>query len=663
MKTIEEEIIRRIAALTAEQRGMLAELMVMPGEAEETLRSGDRLVAYIVPAQPRQGWPSAELRDFLRERLPEHMIPAEFVLLDELPRLSNGKVDLGALPAPSSSWTEPSEGYVPPRTSTEQALAGIWAGVLGTDLIGIHDNFFEIGGDSILSIQVVARANRVGLTLAPDQLFHHQTIAALAAVVGTSTIAAAEQGLVSGPVPLTPIQHWFFEQPLPERHHWHHALWLEIPSTTETSFLEEAVRHLKRHHDALRLRFTQDDAGWRQVHAPDEDSAAVSLADLSDLPADEQEAALRKAVDRAAANTDLAGGELIRVARFRRGGGQWDRILITIHHLVVDPISWGTIVEDLQTALGQLSRGERVALPPKTTSFRAWAEVLVARGDQPRASDRDHWLNLPQVAPRLPRNGSAVFTEETAETVAVVLGREETGSLLSEAPAAYNSNPEEILLTALVQTVGAWSGAARVLVGLERHGRDIRSEGIDLSRTVGWFTAFFPVLLELEGIREPGPAIKAIKEQLRRVPDGGLGYGVLRYLGADRTLIAHLRALPQPEVLFNYSRQPPAPVAAYGVPRLAGLPGSSRGGANQRTHVLEINAFTDGGRLELHWGYSRAIHDRATIERLARGHLEAVRALIAHCLSPDAGGYTPSDFPSAGLSQGELDRFVDRLFT
>jgi non-ribosomal peptide synthase protein (TIGR01720 family) len=620
-------------------------------------------VAYVVPRVAGGGAPEPEeLRRFLRDSLPEHLVPAAVVLLDELPRLANGKVDPRALPEPEPAWADMAESYVPPRDAVERALAEIWAGVLGTDRIGVHDNFFEIGGDSILSIQVVARANRAGLALTPDQLFQHQTVAALAAVVGTAARGRGRAGTGDGAGPLTPIQHWFFEQGLAEPHHWHQSLGLGIPSELDPALLEQAVHQVVRQHDALRLRFAPEGAGWRQAHGEVDVPVPVHEVDLSALDEEEQERRVRRVVDELAAGTDLARGPLLRVARALRGGGRPDRLLLVAHHLVVDSISWDVVRHDLEAALSQLVRGEPVALPAKTTSFRAWAAALAARaaaGEE--ASEREHWLALDADLPRLPVDSRGVLTEASAETVTIALSAGETRSLMREVPAAYNTTPEEILLTALAQALGAWVPGERVLVGLERHGREAVAEGIDLSRTVGWFTSFFPVLLDLRGVHGAGPAIKAVKEQLRRVPGRGIGYGLLRYLGADAGLRERLRALPRPEVVFNYSRQGEAPAAAGAILHSTGAPTSSRGPRNHRGHLLELNVSPSAERLELHWTYSRDVHRRATVERVARDHLAALRALVEHSLAPGAGGYTPSDFPAAGLSQEELDHFLDTL--
>jgi non-ribosomal peptide synthase protein (TIGR01720 family) len=660
------EIRRRVQALSAEQRVLLADrLRARAAGAEEAGAGGAKLVAYLVPAEGREGAPDPDaLRRFLRERLPDAMVPAGFVTLAELPRLPNGKVDPHALPAPEPAHDEPEAAYVPPRNATERALAEIWGELLGTDRIGAHDNFFEIGGDSILSIQVVARASRAGLTLTPDHLFQYPTVARLATVVGIAAAVTAEQGPVTGSAPLTPIQHWFFEQPLPEPNHWHQALWLEVAAEVSGARLEEAVRHLVLHHDALRLRFTRDAGGWRQVHGLPEVLPSVGYVDLSGRSGPEQERVLRGAVDELAASTDLARQPPIQVRRFHRGGGRADRLLIAIHHLVVDPISWGILLEDLEAACARLALGMEVVLPAKTTSYRAWAEALVAHaGSEALRKEREFWSSLPAEPPRLSVDYPGVFTEASAATVTTALDPEETRALLLDAPGAYNTNPEELLLTALAQTLGAWLGEARLLVGLERHGREAVAEGIDLSRTVGWFTSFFPVLLDLMDARDPGTAIKAVKEQLRRLPGRGIGYGVLRYLGSDGGTRERLRAHAQPEVIFNYSRWSEAARATGTCFRRIGPPTISRGPHNRRGHLLEINAFAAEDRLQLHWSYSTEIHRRATIEQLAQRHLEALRTLVFHCSSPGTGGYTPSDFPEAGLNQEELDRFLDGLLS
>jgi amino acid adenylation domain-containing protein/non-ribosomal peptide synthase protein (TIGR01720 family) len=621
---------------------------------------GKRLVAYVVPE--REGTTgTSELRNFLKERLPDYMIPSAFVLLDELPLTPNGKVNRLALPAPDQERPELESAYVAPRTPAEKTLAGIWSQVLGIERVGVHDNFFELGGDSILSIQVVARANQAGLRLSPRQLFQHATVVGLAAVAGHGRSVQADQGVVQGPVPLTPIQRWFFEQDLPERNHWNQSVLLEVREPLDRAFLEQAVGRLIEHHDALRLRFRRDQAGWEQVNAGPGGPVPFEWVDLAYLP----ETYRKKAVERRAAelqtDLDLAKGPLLRVAYFDVGPSRPAQLLILVHHLAVDGVSWRVLLEDLHAAYMQLSRGEPVRLPPKTTSFRYWAERLLEYAQtEPVRQELARWQALAgQETPHLPLDypaGSGANTEASGRVVRVSLTPEETQALLQEVPAAYGTGINDPLLAALALAVGNWTGAPRLLAALEGHGREDVLGDVNLSRTVGWFTTLYPVTLDLADADGPGEVLKTVKEQLRSVPGRGIGYGLLRYLCQDAEVARAMQALAKPEISFNYLGQFESPSSEPSPFRLAAeFHRQDRSPRGRRPHRLMVSGMVASGRLQMEWSYSEDLHRRETIERVAGDFVEALRVLIAHCRAPEAGGYTPSDFPDVDLSQGDID--------
>ncbi|RMF26125.1 MAG: non-ribosomal peptide synthetase, partial [Chloroflexi bacterium] len=399
--------------------------------------------------------------------------------------------------------------------------------------------------------------------------------------------------------------------------------------------------------------------GWEQRNVGLDERVPFTWVDLAALPATEQGETIEALTARLQASLDLSHGPLLRVAYFDLGPEHPARLFIVIHHLAVDGVSWRILLEDLQTLYQQLSRGEPARLPPKTTSFRHWARRLVeyAQTDEVR-QELAYWLEVPSDgAARLPvdRPGGA-NTEASARSVTVALSPEETQALLQEVPAAYRTEINDALLTALAQAVARWTGSPTLLVALEGHGREDLFDDVDLSRTVGWFTTLYPVRLDLTGIYDPGEALKAVKEQLRRVPRRGIGYGLLRYLSQDRETVERLRALPTPEISFNYLGQLDQAVpegSPFGPAPESGGPAHSPRG--KRSHLLEINGVIAGGRLQLEWTYSENLHHRSTIERLAQDFIEALRAIIAHCQSPDAVGYTPSDFAEFEWDQEDLD--------
>jgi amino acid adenylation domain-containing protein/non-ribosomal peptide synthase protein (TIGR01720 family) len=635
-----------------------------------------RLVAFLVPtqSQPGQNGPAqladTELRAHLRERLPEHMIPAAFVPMRALPTLANGKVDVRSLPEPDWGAVQRNGECAAPHTDAERRLAEIWSAVLGVERVGIHDNFFELGGDSILSIQVIARAKQAGLHLTPRQMFQHQTIAELATVAGVApAILAPTPEPTTGPIPLTPIQRWFFEQESPEPHYYNMVVILQVRPDVDPELLGRAFYEVVAQHEALHLRFICEEGRWQQRLGEVEGSAVFAQIDLSAIPAAEQPAAIEAEATKLQSSLNLASGPLTRGALFGLGHGQLGRLVWVIHHLAMDGVSWRILLTDLQTAYRQLRSGEspgstrRLASP--TTPFSQWARRLAGHAASPKLQqEAAYWLHeARQTIKPLPvdQRGHAI-TMASAESVVVSLTEAETHSLLQELPKAYRAQINDLLLTAMARAVTAWSGDPRLLVDLEGHGREELFDDLDLSRSVGWFTSVFPVLIDLEEAHRPDQKLRTIKEQLRRVPERGVGYGLLRYLGPDQDLTDRLRALPQAEICFNYLGQFDKVMsegALFGPAQESIGPTQSPRG--RLAYLLEINVWVSRGRLQADWTYSATLYHRATVQRLADGFCDSLRTLIEHSRSPQASTYTPSDFPEANLNQAELDRLLAAL--
>ncbi|HEY4575890.1 MAG TPA: condensation domain-containing protein, partial [Thermoanaerobaculia bacterium] len=518
-------------------------------EAAVVLREG-RLVAYVAPRG--EAGAAGELRELLERELPEPMIPADLVFLDRLPLTASGKLDRRALPAPEPAAERP---HVAPATPVEEILARIWGELLGRERIGVHDDFFELGGDSILSMQVVARAAQAGLRLSPRQISAHPTIAGLAALAEVAA-GETEPEIVTGPVPLTPIQAWLCEQDLVHPEHFNQAVLLRPAQGLDAERLRTAVQRLLLHHDALRMRFAPGPAGWRQSNGGPETRTVCAEADLTGLEPDLRRDALDALAAAAQGSLDLREGPLLRVVLVRGGEAFGDRLLLVIHHLVIDGVSWRILLEDLESVYRQLGRGPRAVLPPKTTSFQRWAQTLAGLADAPEiAAQGEHWLRrLERGAPALPVDRETGPNDVgSARTFQESLSEEETRRLLQELPRALRTRINDVLLTALARALVEQTGQRTVLIDLEGHGRDDALTGRDVSRTVGWLTALYPLALELTAT-DPEGALREVREQLRAIPGGGLPYGLLRYLGSGATAEA-LRALPRPEVVFNYLGQ------------------------------------------------------------------------------------------------------------
>ena len=608
--------------------------------------SGKQLVAYLVSDADHATLRDA-LKAHLKAQLPDYMVPAHLIVLDSMPLTANGKLDRRALPQPDPEANR--QHYVAPRNELESTLAAIWCAVLNVQQVGLDDNFFELGGDSILSIQVVSRARQAGIHFSPRDLFQHQTVQTLAAVATRAEQIIAEQGVLTGRSGLTPIQHWFFDTDIPARQHWNQALVLKPLQLLDPHRLEQALLAVLEHHDALRLSFTRRDAQWHAEHLAVPQGGVLMQAQVRDMA---QCTALFTDTQR---SLDLEHGPLLRALLVDGPQGQ-QRLLIAIHHLVVDGVSWRVLLEDLQNVYRQLSEGQSVSLPAKTSALRDWAARLQAyAGSESLREELSVWqdrLAGPDAAlPVAHPHGSR--RNRDADTVSVRLDAEHTRQLLQQAPSAYRTQVNDLLLTALARVLCRWTGHASALIQLEGHGRESLFDDIDLTRSVGWFTSAYP--LRLTPHVGQGDSIKAIKEQLRAVPHKGLGYGVLRYL-ADDAGTQSMAALPSAQITFNYLGQFDQ---SFGADALFHPLDESAGLAHDPDaplpNELSVDSQVYGGELVLRWTFSRERHDQQTIRDLAQAYLAELHNLVAHCLEDNAGGLTPSDFPLARLTQPQLD--------
>jgi len=628
-----------------------------------------RLVAYVSPDETSEltgELNATALRAYLKQRLPDYMLPSAFVFLEKLPLNRNGKVDHEALPLPGAAGSDVSIEYSGPQTAIEQTLQDVWSRVLGIRQIGRDDNFFDLGGDSILSIQIAARGRQAGLNLKPSQIFLHQTIAELAAVMSLGpTPTTAEQGTVVGAVPLTPIQSWFFEHHgsvLPR--HWNQSVMIVVPASLDLRVLDQTVRQLLIHHDALRMRFERTESGWRQSNHNREENPVLSEIDISDL----RGAQLAETLTQLQTTLDLAHGPLLSVNCLRFGSDQPSRLLIAIHHLVIDGVSWRILLQDLEQGYEQATHGRPVEFGPKTTSFKEWSERLHDYAQTLDArSQLSYWERQaaePVAALPLDHSGGA-NTVESEDTVILLFDREETAMLLRDAAAAYQAGLQDLLTAVLARSLWRWTRARRLLIDLEGHGREQLFPETDLSRTVGWFTTIYPVVLELEPASQDSAKtevaltalINHVKETVGGVPFKGIGYGLLRYLCNDEEIKERMRQLPAAEIVFNYLGQFSETISDGGDFRLTSEPtGETRSPSGKRSHLLEVLAIVTSGALQVSIGYSRNVHRRETIDTLASWMREDLKWLAAHCHTAPSERTQRDDLLSEfDWTQSELD--------
>jgi len=640
------EIEARLLALESVREGVV---LAIDGA------SGQQLVAYLVASVSASAGSAAlgeAIKAQLKEHLPEYMVPAHVVFLDQLPLTPNGKLDRKALPAPD--LTQNLRAYLAPGNALERQLVAIWQDILKLEQVGVTDNFFTLGGDSIISIQVVSRARQAGIRFTPKDLFQQQTVQRLARVaeVGEPDVLG-EQGPISGSSALLPVQQWFFEQAIAEPQRWNQSVLLKPLNPLDPQRLEQALQALISHHDGLRLSFDPQalTARYRSLAQQQQMPAPLwhkTVADLGEL---------ERLADQAQGSLDLEQGPLLRAVLFELPNAQ-QRLLLVVHHLVVDGVSWRILLEDLQGAYKQLLAEQAVLFSPKTVSFKRWVEHVQAYSQSAALRQQlPYWQaqGLADAAQLPCDNPQGSLQNCHAQTVYTRLDSTLTRQLLQDTAAAYRTQINDLLLAALARVVCRWTGQGSTLIQLEGHGREELSEPLDLTRTLGWFTSMFPVkLTPADAIAD---SIKQIKEQLRAVPDRGIGFGLLRYLGDEPTRQA-LSQQAVPRITFNYLGQFDGSFDAED----AGLfvPATEAKGAEHSPlaslgNWLSLNGQVYGGELSLGWTFSEQMFSEPVIQRLADEYARELEQLIEHCCQPQHRGLTPSDFPLANLSQQQLD--------
>ncbi len=645
------DIKQRLANLSPHQRQHLATQLQQYTSGEE------RLVAWLVG----QSITGDDLRQYLRDQLPDYMVPTAFVLVDEFPRTPNGKIDRQALPEPQVGPQYDGSEIQTPRTTAEKQLTEIWADVLGFDRISINDNFFEIGGDSLISIQIVARAKQIGLKLSPNDVFDYPTIRELAGIAEALVETPNEPQPVADVAPLTPIQHWFIDQHLQQPAQWNQAFLLQSETVLDPEILQAALHAVVQHHPTLYTRFTNYDGEWQQTASPVPEIIPFEHHRLTSASWNEQLTQIETIATRFHQNLQLETGDLVRFAQFDTP--QQSYVLLLVHHLIIDALSWQIVLEDLETAYLSRRQNKDITLPAEATSYLDWSQLLTDYAQSKALTDeKAYWLNSRFHLPdRLPRDlNQTVNMVADAATITAKLDATKTAALLHDVPEVYHTRINDVLLTALAMTLTHWTNKTTILLALEGHGRETSVGNVDISRTVGWFTSVFPIALTIKSSSNPGEVLLDIKEQLRTVPNNGIGHGLLQHLSHDSVLKERLAQMPEPEIVFNYlGRIGDRPNSLFKLESTA--IGETRYPQDTRRYLIEINSLIKEDCLEATWTYSQAIHTRSTIESLAMQFFTNLESLINHCLTADAGGFSPSDFPTAFIDQGELDDLLADL--
>jgi amino acid adenylation domain-containing protein/non-ribosomal peptide synthase protein (TIGR01720 family) len=624
------------------------------------------ICAYIVPASEEalgKNVSTAEtLRNYLSRSLPDYMLPSYFVVIDAIPLTPNGKVNRRELPEPKAAA---GADYVAPQNDTEKVLAEVWQGIFGVERVGVNDNFFDMGGDSIKAIQISARLRQVGLSVEVKDLFANPTINELGRYV-KQVERVIPQGPVAGEVALTPVQHWFFENFFTQQHHFNLAVMVRHrDGTIDEAVLEKVLTKMVEHHDALRMVYDFDGNRVVQRNRGLEgkmfDLEVVRLNGQSDA---EPAAEIESRANRVQQGMNLREGPLVKAALFKTNQG--DHLLLTVHHLVVDGVSWRILLEDLSTGYGQVKRGEDIRFPEKTDSFQYWSRQLKEyAGSKEAARETASWKEMEtmQLA-ALPRDhavGKKMKTIKNNETLRLQLGKAETGLLLKEVHRVYNTEINDILLTALGMAVSQWAGTRHAAVNLEGHGREPIIEGIDVNRTVGWFTSHYPVVMDM---RESDPLsykLKRVKEMLRRIPNKGAGYGILKYLAPEEIKDDAFRV--QPEINFNYLGQFGGETGSHeAIFQFSPMPvGDIMSPRCEEVYTFNVSGMAADGRLTLSIAYNKFEYEKTTVETLLECFRANLLAIIDHCTAKEEKELTPSDVGDEELSIEELNEIEEMI--
>jgi amino acid adenylation domain-containing protein/non-ribosomal peptide synthase protein (TIGR01720 family) len=637
-----------------QQSGLTSQSVVIAHQDKEGVK---RLIGYVVASKH---YSKQELQTFLQSKLPEYMVPRIWIELESIPLTANGKIDKRALPQPDMG-SQLTREYVAPRNITQQTLAEIWQELLGVKQVGVEDNFFELGGDSILTIQVVSRARRAGLEMEPRDLFTHQTIQQLSTAIGgrISAQTNSEQGTLEGYSGMLPIQQWYFSKTTEELSHFNQSVLLKVDKGISQSQLEAVVKHLVHYHDALRFKYQMGETGWTQQYGLN--PGELDSSDLSQSSEKEFGERLTQLCQTTQQSLDITKGDIVRCVWIQTPSSHsHNRFLMVIHHLAVDGVSWRILLEDMEVMLQGITQGQSVQLGAKSSSYRQWYEALDRYSQTKAQKQISYWQKIQESYTPLTtdtRYTGAVLGSQL-KTYSSGLSKTLTTQLLQEISGVYRTDINDILLSALASAVSQWQNTHTLSIGLEGHGREHIEENIDLNRTVGWFTSLYPVHLDIADIADKSELIKTVKEQLRQVPDKGLGYGVLKYISQHPTL----QGEDPWDIVFNYLGQLDTAVSSsQWFSAATEAQGSMTSALHQATEKLSINSYVESGELKLNWSYSELHYHPGSIEALTELYIQELQHIIEHCkTNQDKTYHTPSDYGLAKeISYKELDAFLD----
>ncbi len=540
------------------------------------------------------------------------------------------------------------------EVQTEDVLTTIWENTLGFSPIHRDDNFFEIGGDSILSIQIIAKARKEGIVLNSNALFEHQTIAELSLFAKAESTSISNK-LLEGEVSLSPIQHWFFREHRNAPHYWNQAVRLNnLPIVSENQ-IKKVCDYIITQHDALRARFIQSENQWTSYILSPEQIFALEYINLSNEPSEHHNQIASEQVQRVQDQFTLSEGSLFKCIYFNTGSDKGSFCVLVAHHLVVDAVSWQIITDDFATVLQDIISGNPISQELKTASIKDWNEYINTLTSKVTDDELSFWKEQITQTPLLPfdKTNEIVIEEKDIEQVHFFLDIETT-HLIQEANKAYHTKTEELLVTALIDSVGNWSAHQDIAIGFERHGRETLGSQLDVSKTVGWFTSYFPLKFKHQPHKNIANQIIATKEHMRSISQGGIKYGVLRYLENA------LGDIGNPEIVFNFLGTQFTSESDNDI-QVTSLTKGLRDPRSERRYKLEINISIKNNQLQGTWSFGNTVYHPQTITLLMNDFKKRLLEISDYCNQTENGSYTPSDFSEAEISQDDLNNLLDIL--
>lgn len=620
----------------------------------ETVSGSKSLYAYVTADQSRQ---TGDLRSLLGEMLPDYMVPKFIMELDEFPLLTNGKVDRKALPLPSHQGAA-SPSSSAPENPVQEKMAAIWGKVLGCERVSIRDNYFGLGGDSILALQIVARCQEAGIQLTTKTLFEHQTIEKISSSLQlnekNSWIESLKGFEAEDYKPSTPISKWFFEQNFENVNHWNQSLFIKLKESLSLDKFRRALEHVVEKHSVFRTRYTQEETGWRKT----EDNSPSCTFEVIDLGGDENPEFKSSRIQEAQSSLDIGNGPLMKVIYFKNQKEKKHELFFTIHHLFIDGVSWRILIEDLQTAYLDLLSGKNCSTAKEGFTVNEWGRFLKHyAGSGELEKESSYWKRMAASDFHIPKdfNNSERNTEGSVKKKTVHFSEEDTQFLLTGVNRTLDAKIQEILIVSLFLTLRKWTGEENLKIDLEGHGREELKECIQLNRTVGWFTVLYPFLACLDRKDSLLQSLSGCVRQLRAIPNNGIGYGILKYLTDEK-----IEDRPS-EISFNYLGQ----LMISGGEQLFEVSDSSvgqfRDQASKRAYLIDVEGAVVEGRLYMDWLYSSHVHKDETIEMLISDFVSNVKEIMALARRFEGKQLVPKEFPRVSLDESEWDQIAGQF--